>query len=370
MTNETPHGLKRIDPRRTKIASGGGVPRVALSRRHAVVSAPELKPLRRTGDIRAWIMAVAYADRGTLDDSGRQALAAAAILADGETGVLAVVLGALSCDLAPFGADGVITLPLCDVGHFDPERDVAAVSEIVARFAPRHIILADSPRGEGDLGRRLAVERGASVATHVVELDRAHVAQNWNGGAVRASAALPAVVLLAPGVVETDLPYRGDGRMLDPGAAATSVANTRRYRDLGIRLPDRQSVALEEADAVVSAGNGVKNDETIEQLAEALGAAVGASRVAVDDGRYPRARQIGASGKTVQSTLYVAVGISGAIQHLQGIKDCRHVIAINRDGSAPIVKRADLTVVGDAEDIMQSLILRMAQAKAQRQGGP
>lgn len=149
---------------------------------------------------------------------------------------------------------------------------------------------------------------------------------------------------------------------------ATGTAAT--VRDLGITPPDRLAVALEEADAVVSAGNGVRNDATIEALAAELGAAVGASRVAVDDGRYPRTRQIGASGKTVSASLYVAAGISGAIQHLQGIKDCRHVIAINRDAAAPIVKRADLTVVGDAEEIMQALIARIGQAKAQREDAP
>jgi electron transfer flavoprotein alpha subunit len=130
---------------------------------------------------------------------------------------------------------------------------------------------------------------------------------------------------------------------------------------------DATQVPLEEADFIVGAGNGVRNVATLEALARALGAAVGASRVAVDDGKFSRDKQIGATGKTVRASTYVAVGISGAVQHLQGIKDCRHVIAINRDAGAPIVQRADLTVIGDAEDLMQALLTRIEQAKAQRE---
>ena len=102
-------------------------------------------------------------------------------------------------------------------------------------------------------------------------------------------------------------------------------------------------------------------------MAGALGASVGASRVAVDEGKFARDRQIGATGKAVSASAYVAVGISGAVQHLQGIKDCRHVIAINRDAGAPIIKRADLSIIGDAEDVMQALITRIGQARAQHE---
>ena len=98
-----------------------------------------------------------------------------------------------------------------------------------------------------------------------------------------------------------------------------------------------------------------------------LGAAVGASRVAVDDGRFSRDKQIGATGKMVSARGYIAVGISGAVQHLQGIKDCQHVIAVNRDAGAPIIGRADLSVIGDAEEVMQALLTRIAQAREQRE---
>ena len=91
---------------------------------------------------------------------------------------------------------------------------------------------------------------------------------------------------------------------------------------------------------------------------------MGASRVAVDDGKFARDQQIGATGKTVSATTYIAAGISGAVQHLQGIKDCRHVIAINRDAGAPIISRADLSIIGDTEGVMQALLALIAEVQA------
>ncbi|MBS0268703.1 MAG: electron transfer flavoprotein subunit alpha/FixB family protein, partial [Proteobacteria bacterium] len=214
-----------------------------------------------------------------------------------------------------------------------------------------------------DLGRRLiAKHERAAAATYVVELDRQHVSVRWNGGAIFAKSILPRFVLLTPGTVDIELPFVGAGEQTAPPqiSSATDVC-----RDLGLEPTEMSDIALEEADSIVSAGNGVLNVETINTLARTLGAAVGASRVAVDEGRFPRDKQIGASGKTVSATTYFAIGISGAVQHLQGIKSCRHVIAINRDASAPIVKRADLTVIGDAEELMQALITRVEQARSQ-----
>src|SRR5581483_1404626 len=93
----------------------------------------------------------------------------------------------------------------------------------------------------------------------------------------------------------------------------------------------------------------------------------GASRVAVDNGHFTRDKQVGATGKTVNASVYIAIGISGAVQHLQGIKDCRHVIAVNLDASAPIVKRANLTVIADAKETIAALNEAAAAARTARQ---
>ena len=120
----------------------------------------------------------------------------------------------------------------------------------------------------------------------------------------------------------------------------------------------------------MSAGNGVSDIGAFERLAGAFGAAIGASRVAVDNGHFTRDKQVGATGKTVEASVYIAFGISGAVQHLQGIKDCRHVIAVNLDGSAPIAKRANLTVVGDAQATIAALIDEVQAAGASRGQSP
>jgi electron transfer flavoprotein alpha subunit len=176
-----------------------------------------------------------------------------------------------------------------------------------------------------------------------------------------ASCALPDIVLLAKDCVDSKLPFTGLAKR--EAAPQASVNTSAACQDLGVQTIAATDIALEEADRIVSAGNGVQHVDTLETLAQTLDAAVGASRVAVDDGKFPRSKQIGATGKTVTASTYIAIGISGAVQHLQGIKACRHVIAINRDASAPMVARANLSVIGDAEEVMQGLIRLVEEVK-------
>jgi electron transfer flavoprotein alpha subunit len=178
---------------------------------------------------------------------------------------------------------------------------------------------------------------------------------------------LPDVILLAPNAVDVRLPFVGAGEQVAAEQFATASSKTASpYKDLGIEEIDAAQVALEEADFIVSAGNGVTDVPAFERLASTVGAAVGASRVAVDDGKFPRDKQIGATGKTVDASIYIAFGISGAVQHLQGIKDCRHVIAVNLDASAPIAKRANLTIIGDAAETIAALTDAAAAARSAR----
>ena len=113
---------------------------------------------------------------------------------------------------------------------------------------------------------------------------------------------------------------------------------------------------MDEAPFIVAAGNGLANWQDYHELARALGAAEGGSRVVVDKGLLPRARQVGASGTRVTARCYLALGISGAPQHLEGITRCDKVISVNRDRACPMVKRADFAVVGDLEDILPALL--------------
>lgn len=364
-------GMKRIDPRRAYRMGPTGLRRIVLGESGAGDAAlrfasnqtdSKAKPLRSSVAATRWHMAVAHAYRGRLDDHAREAIAAAAILAGPEVGVFAVILGAYHENAAELGADKIAIIEDLEASRYEPQREEAIVQSFIEHYAPEHIFMPDNLSGDGDLGRRLIAKQKGAAATHVAEIDAAHVATAWSSGPVLASTPLPGIVLIDAGIVDTNLPFVGAGETVTP-PQLPEIAE--RFRDLGLEPSAAEAIALEEADFIVSAGSGVSAIATLEQLARSLGAAVGASRVAVDEGKFPRSKQIGASGKTVSATTYFAIGISGAVQHLQGIKACRHVIAINCDAGAPIVKRADLTIIADAEELMQALITRVAQAREQ-----
>jgi electron transfer flavoprotein alpha subunit len=366
--------VKRSDPRRPASRMPNGRRRIDLraaalaAAQSAAVQPPavNLKPLRLHDEIRAWHMAIAHSDRGRLDDHARQTIAAAGILAGPDTGVVAIVLGDFTGNPAELGCDHICELPDFDAARFQPDAETAAVMGLITQYQAKHVFLPDKLGGDGDLGRRLIACVGQLSGTSTIEIDAHGIGVFWSGVAAIARIPLPRIVLLAPGAVDAHLPFRGCADRTEVVREAPVAPEIYAYCDLGVAQLDAAQVALEEADCIVSGGNGVLKVETLKQLAGVLGAAVGASRVAVDDGRFQRDQQIGASGKTVTASTYIAVGISGAIQHMQGIKDCRHVIAINRDPSAPIIKRADLSIIGDAEDVMLALINEVAVLRRSR----
>jgi len=370
--------IKRINPRRPYLITDAGIKRIILGATDGLTSHTDLtasshhgttKPLRTPAKPKAHVLTIAHSDRGMLDDHARQAIAAAAILADTDTAVVALVLGQLREDLASAGADQVIVIPELDFQHFQPDVELACVSAVIESIQPTRIFMPDNLSGDGDLGRRLiASQQAKSAATQVVEIDTDHIAAYQVGGTALTLGTMPDIVLLAPDTVDARLPFTAVAQR-DEQALASYVTSSH-YQDLGMQTIAAAQIALEEADFIVSAGNGVNHVATLETLALALDAAIGASRVAVDDGKFTRDKQIGATGKTVSASTYLAIGISGAVQHLQGIKDCRHVIVINRDNSAPIVKRADLSVIGDAEEIMRDLIIAIAEAKSSTNTSP
>jgi electron transfer flavoprotein alpha subunit len=370
------NALKRIDPRRPFTITAEGLKRITLGvtgvagsldfAAHGVAHREQAKPRRATAPPQRVILVAAHADRGVLDDHARQTLAGAALIADATTEVVLLVFGEFTGDAAALGADKLIELPMFDRRSFAPLDELNALAACVAAYAPVHIFLPDNATGDGDLGRRYGAAANASVATHVVEIDGAHVAAYVQANTAIATRALPQVVLLAPNAVNPKLPFVGAGERVVWRFDAETAAPQRAVRDLGIEEIDAAQLALEEADFIVSAGNGVSDVPAFERLAATLGAAIGASRVAVDDGKFTRDKQIGATGKTVEASVYIAFGISGAVQHLQGIKDCRHVIAVNLDASAPIAKRANLTVIADAQETIAALNEAAAAARTAR----
>src|SRR6202008_1766351 len=167
--------------------------------------------------------------------------------------------------------------------------------------------------------------------------------------------------------------FRGD--KAEDGASAAPVEPVQaQIPDGAIRTrpeepfkEERQAVDLTQAEIIVAVGRGIKEQKNIEiakQLAEALGGEIAASRPICDSGWLPMERQVGSSGQTVAPKLYLALGISGAIQHIVGMKGARTIIAINKDSEAPIFEIADYAVVGNLFDIVPPLIEEVKKAKA------
>ncbi|MEO5793585.1 MAG: electron transfer flavoprotein subunit alpha/FixB family protein [Rhodoferax sp.] len=352
------HNTRRIDPRRPAIITPAGLRRIILGSSEGerltanAAHGPAVKPVRSQGPFTRCTLVVTHAERGALTDGARQAIAAAAILATADTEVVVAVLGACGDDTEALGVDKLLVLDSFDPSAYQPSACVQWLQGLHATLTPAQWLFADSA-ADGQLGRRFAVSASLGLQCGVVELaaDSLRVPANVQHDWLRPHAP---VLLLAKGVASTKLPFVGLGLRI--AAPALPNAAEGGIEDLGMKAGDPQTLALEEADFILAAGNGVTDLPLFHTLALEVGAAVGASRVAVDDGRFARAQQIGATGKTVSASGYLALGISGAVQHLQGIKDCRHVIAVNLDASAPIARRADLTVVEDSAALMQALL--------------
>lgn len=358
--------VRRVDPRRPAILTSAGLRRIVLGSNEGerasarrTSSVPQAKPLRSAGPFTRITLVVTHGERGALSDPARQAIAAAAILASPEVEVVVAVLGDCKDDIAALGADRMLVQPHYDDNRYQPASAVAWLHALNASLRPALWLFADGGV-DGQLGRRWAAGTGKGLACGVAELGAQHLripassTEDW----LRPHAE---VMLLGKNVASTKLPFKGMGLLDEAPSLATQLEEG--IEDLGVLSGDPQTLALEEADFILAAGNGVQDVPLFHDLARALGAAVGASRVAVDDGRFTRAQQVGATGKTVAASGYLALGISGAVQHLQGIKDCRHVIAVNLDASAPISRRADLTLVEDSTSLMTALLEIVRQEK-------
>lgn len=169
--------------------------------------------------------------------------------------------------------------------------------------------------------------------------------------------------------------FRGDRVEAGPAVAPVEIVNvevpgdTVRNKPQEVFQEAKQAVDLSQAEIIVAVGRGIKEQKNIEmakQLAEALGAELGASRPICDSGWLPMDRQIGSSGQTVAPKLYLALGISGAIQHIVGMKGARTIVAINKDAEAPIFEIADYAIVGNLFDLVTPLMEEIRKAKAAR----
>ncbi|MFU1518151.1 electron transfer flavoprotein subunit alpha/FixB family protein [Vreelandella alkaliphila] len=359
-----PNGVKRID--RSGLQQGGQAAATTTaardSRRRVIIDQP------------AFLVAVVPdLTGGRLSSHDKDLLGLARRVADADAeqpgAVVAVLFGEHKEEaLGEAGIDRVVHLDDELYAGFAPEARLAVLSAVEREMTPRFWLLPDSPLGGADLGRRLALRLGERAATGVwqVEVDN-EASLGWRctargaAGSLDIQRPLPRVALA---LAECAEPVDETRHAAERQTLAAPIPTTlSRIEDLGQVAVDPAGVALAEAEFILSAGNGVKQWDAFHHAAKVLGATEGASRVAVDDGFMARDRQVGATGTWVTARVYMAVGISGAIQHLQGIQRCDKVVAINLDPGCDMIKRADLAVIGDSTQILAALVAMVEQQR-------
>ena len=340
-----PNGIKRID--RSGAQQGGSMKRSA--------SVEAQLPLHLIAAPAFYIAVVPDMVGGRLSSHDRDVLGLAHRMAGTDGAVMAVVFG--EHKETAFDTAGVDRLLIIDGPEYEgyaPEQRIQGLRAVESQYAPRHWLLPDSRSGGGELGRRLGASLGERPATRVWQVKDGQCIGRAGAGQQDFAQALPKLILAAAECAEPVDESRHEALAMElSGQVARCL---RRIEDLGAVAVDPAAIPMAEAEFILSGGNGVKDWALFHRTAQALGATEGASRVAVDDGFMSRDRQVGASGTWVTARVYVAIGISGAIQHLQGIGACDKVITVNLDPSCDMIKRADLSVIGESAELMQALI--------------
>ena len=323
------------------------------------------------------VLAFAETRSGDIRKVAYEAVTAARALADAVGGeVHAVVAGtpgiAGKADaLGRSGADVVITLEHPALADYNPEALASFIAGRVKAGGYRAVAFVASAQGK-DLAPRVAAKLGVPLASDLTSVklsgDTVVGTHPVNTGKVIATVTLsatPAVVSLRPGAITAaDNPRQAriEPGTLDSDPSASRVKVTQTVAGNTAKLD------LGDAPIIVSGGRGLRaaeNFKLVEDLAAAFGnAAVGATRAVTDDGWRPHSDQIGQTGRQVSPNLYVAVGISGAIQHLAGMRTSKTIVAINKDKEAPIFKVADYGIVGDVLEIVPALTAAVKAAKS------
>jgi electron transfer flavoprotein alpha subunit len=300
-----------------------------------------------------------------------EAVSEARRLADGlGVKVVSVALGpgasAAAGELAAYGADLVHVFEDAALAAYSTEAYARALAQVIGQEKPTVVLLPFTALGK-DLAPRVAARLGAGLVSDCVSLavknGQLEARRPMYAGKAFATVRCegePQMATLRPNVFA--LGPKDAGRKAE--IVEGQVDPTARTRVTAVAASSEGKVELSEAQVIVSGGRGLKGPEhfhLVQELGQAFGAAVGASRAVVDAGWVDHHMQVGQTGKTVSPTLYIACGISGAIQHLAGMSSSKFIVAINKDADAPIFKIANYGLVGDVFEILPKLT---AAAKA------
>lgn len=324
----------------------------------------------------AGTLVVVQAPDGAVSRSSLELVGGGRVL-DGAVGVGHVAAALLCTTDAPGAAEalhqyGVATVyrvihPALGVGQADAV--LTAALAVCAQARPDLVLVAGDTVGR-EVAPRLAYRLGAALVTDCVALgaeDGAVVArrQVYGGRAVAAHVVRrrPAVLSVKPRALDAPGPAPTSGRVVDVAVTIDSASLATRVIQVQV---EQAELGLEDAQIVVGGGRGLGGPDgfaLLQELAAALGGAIGSSRPPADAGWVPISWQIGQTGKTIRPALYIAVGISGATQHVAGMAGARTIVAINRDPEAPIFGVAHLGVVGDYREVVPALIAGVRAAR-------
>ena len=319
------------------------------------------------------ILVVAEQKDGKLNRASWETIAAAQQLAGGAMPIKVAVAGqnvsAVAKELAQAAVAEVLAIDHAALSHYTPDAFVQALQQVIAQAAPALVFFPHTYQTR-DFSPTLATRMDRALITDVIGVKDA-------GGSATFSRPMFQGKLTADVVPQGPAPhlitiqigaFRADAAQKGSSAANVTTASVNIDESKLRQKPEapfqeaKQAVDLSQAERIVAVGRGIKSQENIavaEQLAKALDAELAASRPICDNGWLPMERQIGSSGQTVAPKLYLALGISGAIQHLVGMKGARTIVAINKDAEAPIFEVADYGIQGDLFELAPAIIAEL-----------
>ena len=318
------------------------------------------------------ILVIAEQKDGVLNRASWEAIAAAQALGQPiKVALLGSPIGNAAGELATAKVDAVLTVEQPSLAMYTADAYAAAIAALVSGESPDLVVASHTyqardviPRVAARLDRALVTDCVGITAGSPLVFKRPMFQAKLVADVV-AAGPTPHFVTMQIGAVRGDTAQKGGAPAPITAASVTIADDAVRQQPEAPFREAKQAVDLTQAARIVSVGRGIKGEEHIQlakDLAAALGAELAASRPIIDAGWLPTDRQVGSSGQTVAPKLYLALGISGAIQHVVGMKGARTIVAVNKDPDAPIFEIADYGIVGDLFEVVPAMIAELKKA--------